>query len=104
MPYSIIINELRPLNNFLPAVVSIATIVQNEAMQIANMATDNAPMYIAITEAKKTAKNPSATAKDTKSEITMALKVAARTNNRKTNSPVKETREIVPTCNIPGSK
>lgn len=91
--------RIRWLDNLLPVVIRIATIAQNVAVQIANMAIDNAPIYTAVTEAKKSAKNPPATAKDTRNDITMALKVAARTKSIKTNNPVKETRVIVPTCN-----
>lgn len=55
-------------------------------------------MYIAAIQVKKKAKNPPAAAKDNKSEITMALKVAARKKSMKTSNPVKAKRVIVPTC------
>ena len=62
------------------------------------MAIDNAPIYIAVAKAKKSAKNPPAAAKDTRSEITMAFTVAARKKSIKTSSPVKVTKVIVPAC------
>lgn len=85
-------------NSQLPAVIRIATVVQNTTVEIANMATDNAPIYIAVTKAKKRAKNPPATAKEMKRETMMALIVATRRRSIKVKSPVKATRAIVPTC------
>lgn len=85
-------------NNQLPVVITIATVAQNVTVEIANMATDNAPIYIAVTKAKKRAKNPPATAKEMRRETIMALIVATRMTSRKVRSPVKATRAIVPTC------
>jgi len=62
------------------------------------MVTDNAPIYIAVTKAKKRAKNPPATTKEMKRETMMALIVATRRRSTKVRSPVKATRAIVPTC------
>lgn len=82
----------------LPVVIRIATIVQNVTVEIVNMAIDNAPMYIAVTKAKKSAKKPPAAAKDMRSEMRTAFIVAARKKSINTSSPVKATRVIVPTC------
>lgn len=60
-------------------------------------ATDNAPIYIAVTQAKKRAKNPPAAAKDNRREMIIALIVAATKKSMKTRRPVKEIRVMVPT-------
>lgn len=83
---------------FIPVVIRTATIAEIVVVETTKTATDNAPMYIAATQAKKRAKNPPTAAKDNKKEITMALKVAARKKSMKTSNPVKATRVIVPTC------
>jgi hypothetical protein len=67
-------------------------------VEIANMATDNAPIYIAVAKAKKRAKNPPATAKEMRRETMTALIVATRRTSIKVRSPVKATRATVPTC------
>lgn len=82
----------------LPVVITIATVVQNVTVEIANMATDSAPIYVAVTNAKKRAKNPPATAKEMRRETMMALIVATRRRRIKVTSPVKATSMIVPTC------
>lgn len=79
-------------------VITIATIVQNVTVEMVNMAIDNAPMYMAVTKAKNSAKNPPAAAKDMRSEMTIAFMVAARKKSAKTSSPVKATHAIAPTC------
>ncbi|CAL1379839.1 unnamed protein product [Linum trigynum] len=68
------------------------------AVEMANIAIDNAPMYIAARQAKKRAKKPPAAANDMRREMTMALMVAARKNSMKTSIPVMARRAIVPTC------
>lgn len=85
-------------NKMLPEVIRIATIVQNVVTEITNMATDSAPMYIAVAKAKKRAKNPPAAAKDISSDMTMAFMVAARKKSINTSSPVTATKVTVPTC------
>nr|KYP76004.1 hypothetical protein KK1_020221 [Cajanus cajan] len=55
-------------------------------------------MYIAVTKAKKRAKNPPAAAKDISSDMTMAFMVAARKKSINTSSPVNATKATVPTC------
>lgn len=62
------------------------------------MAAVSAPIYIVVKKAKKRAKNPPATAKEMRSETTMAFIVATRTKSIKARSPDKATRTIVPTC------
>ena len=62
------------------------------------MAIANAPMYIAVTKAKKRARNPPAAAKDISSDMTMAFMVAARKKSINTSSAVKATKVTVPTC------
>lgn len=79
-------------------IIRIATIAQNVVTEIANMAIDNAPMYIAVTKAKKRARNPPAAAKDISNDMTMAFTVAARKKSINTSSPVKATKVTVPTC------
>lgn len=68
------------------------------ALAITNAATDNAPMYMNVTQVKKRAKKPPAAAKDTSRDITTALVVAARKKSIKTSTPVKPRRVMVPTC------
>jgi hypothetical protein len=63
-----------------------------------NMAIESAPMYIAVAQAKKRAKNPPAAAKDISSDMTMAFMVAVRKKSINTSSPVRDTKETVPTC------
>lgn len=82
----------------LPEVIRIATIVQNVVTEIANMAIDSAPMYIAVAQAKKRAKNPPAAANDISSDMTMAFMVAARKKSVNTSNPVRETKVTAPTC------
>jgi len=82
----------------LPVIIRIATNAQNMVTEIANMAIDNAPMYIAVTKAKKRAKNPPAAAKDISSDMTMAFMVAARRKSINASSPVKATKATAPTC------
>lgn len=62
------------------------------------MATDNAPIYIAVTQAKKRAVKPPIAAKKMRRETIMALTVAARKKSIKTSNPVNVRRVIVPTC------
>jgi hypothetical protein len=69
------------LANELPVVIGIATVVQNITVAITNIATNNAPIYIAVTKAKKRDKNPPATAKEIKRETMKALIVATRRAN-----------------------
>ena len=73
-------------------------VVEITVVEMTKAATDKAPMYIAVTQAKKRAKNPPAAAKDMRKEITMALKVATRKKSIKTSNPVNARRVIVPTC------
>lgn len=61
------------------------------------MAIESAPMYIAVAQAKKRAKNPPAAAKDISSDMTMAFMVAVRKKSINTSSPVRDTKETVPT-------
>lgn len=68
------------------------------ALEITNAATDNAPMYMSVTHVKKRAKKPPAAAKDTRRDMTMALKVAATKKSIKTSNPVNARKAIVPTC------
>lgn len=82
----------------LPVAIRTATIVEIVVAEITKTATDNAPIYIAVTHAKKRAKNPPAAAKDMRREIIMALKVAATKKRLKTSNPVRARREIVPAC------
>lgn len=84
--------------NLLPVVIRIATIAQNAVTEMANMATDNAPTYIAVTKTKNRAKNPPAAAKDISNDMTMAFMVAARKKSINTSNPVKATKATVPTC------
>ena len=69
------------------------------AVEMTTIATDSAPMYIAVRNAKNRAKKPPTAAKDMRREITIALKVAARKKSINTITPVMERRAIVPTCN-----
>lgn len=85
-------------NRTLPAVITIATTAQKTTVEIAKMATDSAPIYIAVTKAKNRAKNPPATAKEIRRETKMAFIVAARKKSIKTTSPERATRATVPTC------
>ncbi|KAF1891290.1 hypothetical protein Lal_00001433 [Lupinus albus] len=85
-------------NILLPVVIRMATVAQNVVTEIANTATDNAPMYIAATKDKNRAKNPPIDAKDMRNNTKMALIVAAKKKSMNTSSPVKETRMVVPTC------
>lgn len=89
---------MRKPGNLLPEVIRTATIVQNVVTEITNMAIDSAPMYIAVAQTKKKAKNPPAAAKDMSSDMTMAFMVAAWKKSINTSSPVRETKVIVPTC------
>jgi hypothetical protein len=89
---------VRKPNNLLPEIIRIATIVQNVVTEITNMAIDSDPMYIAVEHTKKRAKNPPAAAKDISSDMTMAFMVAARKKSVNTSSPVRETKDTVPTC------
>lgn len=82
----------------VPAAMRTAMIVVIAVAEMTNAAMDNAPMYIAVTQAKKRAKNPPAAAKDMRRETTMALKVATEKKTIKTSSPVNARRVIVPTC------
>lgn len=82
----------------VPAAITTATIAEIVAVDITNKATPNAPTYMAVTQAKKRAKKPPTAAKDTRREIIMALRVAARKKNRKMSDPVIARRTIVPTC------
>lgn len=66
--------------------------------EITNRAIDNAPTYIAATQAKKRANNPPAAANETKREMMMALNVAATKKSMKTSNPVKASKVSVPTC------
>lgn len=75
-----------------------ATIAKIVAVEMTNTATDNAPMYTAVKQAKNIAKNPPAAAKDMRREMTTALTVAAIKNSINTSNPVKASRVIVPTC------
>lgn len=75
-----------------------ATIAENVAVDITNTATVKAPMYTAVTQAKKRAKKPPTAAKETRREMIMAFRVAARKNSRKMSNPVNARRAIVPTC------
>ena len=81
----------------LPAVTRTAIIAEIVVAEIANTATDNAPIQMAVREAKKIAKNPPAAANDMRRDITTAFRVAATKNNMKTRSPVRARRAIVPT-------
>jgi len=82
----------------LPEVIKIATIVQNVVTEITNMAIESAPMYIAVAQAKKRAKNPPAAANDISSDMTIAFTVAVRKKSINTSSPVIDTKATVPTC------
>ncbi|RDX76884.1 hypothetical protein CR513_43078, partial [Mucuna pruriens] len=62
------------------------------------MATDSAPIYIAVTKAKNRAKNPPATAKEMRKETKTAFMVAARKKSRKARNPERATRATIPTC------
>lgn len=81
-------------------------IVEIAVVEMTSAAMANAPMYIAVTKAKKRAKNPPAAAKDIRRETTTALKVATKKKSIKTSNPVKARRVIVPTCSkrISGEK
>lgn len=79
--------------------VMIAAIVTEE---MTKKAIDNAPMQIPARQAKKIAKKPPAAAKDIKIDRMIALTVAAAKNSKKTSTPVKVRRVIVPTCNRRG--
>lgn len=70
------------------------------AVEITKAATDNAPIYIAVTQVKKIAKKPPAAAKDMIRDMMMALAVAIRKNNMNNDNPVNVRRVIVPTCSI----
>lgn len=82
----------------LPVAIVTATIAEIVAVDIANKATVKAPMYTAVTQAKKRAKKPPTAAKETRREIMMALRVAAKKNSRKMSNPVSARKAIVPTC------
>ena len=86
----------------LPVAIRAAMIAEIVVLEITNTATDNAPMYINVTQVKKRAKKPPAAAKDTRRDMTMALTVAARKKSVKTSNPVKARRVIVPTCSTFG--
>jgi len=62
------------------------------------MATESAPMYIAVAQAKKIAKNPPAAANDIRSDTTTAFTVAVRKKSINTSSPDRDTKATVPTC------
>lgn len=53
---------------------------------------------MAATKVKNRARNPPAAAKDTRREMTTALKVATVKKSIKINNPVNTRRAIVPTC------
>lgn len=78
--------------------------MKNVAVDMKNMATPRAPIYIAVTQAKKRAKKPPAAANDIKREMTMALTVAARKKSINTMIPVKAMSTIVPTYNSTEAK
>lgn len=74
-------------------------IVKNVAVDMKNMETAKAPIYTAVTQAKKRAKKPPAAANDIRREMTIALTVAATKKSINTTNPVKAMRVIVPTYN-----
>lgn len=71
--------------------------MKNVAVDIKNTAATKAPIYIAVTQAKKKAKRPPAAASDIRKETTIAFTVAARKKSINTTTPVKAMRVIVPT-------
>jgi hypothetical protein len=58
------------------------------------MAVESAPMYIAVAQAKKRAKNPAAAANDIRSDMTMAFTVTVRKKSINTSSPVRDTNHF----------
>lgn len=82
----------------LPAVMIIATTAQKVTVEIAKMASDSAPIYIAVTKAKNRTKKPPATAKEMRRETKMAFTVAARKKSVKATSPERATSATIPIC------
>ena len=84
----------------IPVATIAAKIAETVTVEITKAATDNAPIYIAVTQAKKRAKKPPAAAKDTRRDMTMALTVAATKKIINKSNPVNVRRVTVPTCTI----
>lgn len=75
----------------------IAIIAEMVAVEIMQIAKDTAPIYIAVKQAKKTAKNPPAAANDISNETMTAFSVATNKKIIKLSNPVNARRLIVPT-------
>lgn len=79
--------------------VTIATIIDEiVTTEITNAAIDKAPIYIPAKQAKKMARKLPAAAKETRRDMTTALKVATMKNREKTSNPVSTRKMVVPTC------
>lgn len=81
-------------------VIRTAITVVTVAVEMTTKATDKAPIYTAVMQAKKIAKKPPAAAKDIKREMTTALIVAPTKKSIKTRNPVKDRNVIVPACSL----
>lgn len=67
-------------------------------VNVTNAVMNNKPMYIAVIQAKKTAKKPPTAAKEMRREITIAFTVAATNTTVNTSIPVKAKRVAIPAC------
>ncbi|KAG4926457.1 hypothetical protein JHK85_052943 [Glycine max] len=73
--------RIRSPNRFLPAVMIIATPTQKVRVEIANMASDSAPIYRVVTKAKNKAKKPPATPKAKTLSLLTPFKIACLQGN-----------------------